>query len=189
MSAANALVIKKTPLEGLLVVKPRVFRDSRGFFAETYNRERFSEAGINEEFVQDNHSQSARGTLRGLHFQSAPGQAKLVRCTRGRIWDVAVDIRPGSATFGRHHAVELAPDEMAFFYVPVGFAHGFLVLSDEAEVQYKCSNVYNAATEVGIAWNDPDLNVPWPLEGLQTLLSERDQKNPSFAEWKAGQGL
>jgi dTDP-4-dehydrorhamnose 3,5-epimerase len=179
-----SITIEKTPIEGLLVVKPRVFRDARGFFAETYNRERFAEAGIGIEFVQDNHSLSARGTLRGLHFQTTPGQAKMVRCTRGRIWDVAVDIRPGSDTFGRHHAVELTPDDMAMFFVPVGFAHGFLVLSEEAEVQYKCSNVYNPATESGIAWNDPDLDVPWPLEGIEPLLSERDKTNQSFAAWK-----
>jgi dTDP-4-dehydrorhamnose 3,5-epimerase len=179
-----SILIEKTPIEGLVVVKPRVFRDARGFFAETYNRERFAEAGLGLEFVQDNHSLSARGTLRGLHFQTTPGQAKMVRCTRGRIWDVAVDIRPGSPTFGRHHAVELTPDDMAMFFVPVGFAHGFLVLSEEAEVQYKCSNVYNPATESGIAWNDPDLNVPWPLEGIDPLLSERDKSNQSFAEWK-----
>lgn len=180
-----SLVVDTTFIEGLLVVKPQVFRDPRGFFVESYNRERFRRAGIATEFVQDNHSQSSRGTLRGLHFQTAPGQVKLVRCTRGRIWDVAVDIRPGSATFGRHFAMELAPEECAMLYIPVGFAHGFLVLSDEAEVQYKCSNVYDAATEAGLAWDDADLNIPWPLErvGGTPLLSERDRTNPGFADW------
>lgn len=183
-----SLVIEKTPIEGLVVVRPRVFRDARGFFAETYNRETFAAAGIDVEFKQDNHSLSSRGTLRGLHFQTAPGQAKMVRCTRGRIWDVAVDIRRDSPTFGKHHAVELTPDDMAMFFVPVGFAHGFLVLSEQAEVQYKCSNVYNPATESGIAWDDPELGVPWPLEGIEPLLSERDKGNQSFAEWTRGRG-
>lgn len=181
-----SLVVERTPLEGLVVVKPQVFRDARGFFAESYNGPRFAAAGITTEFVQDNHSLSVRGTLRGLHFQTNPGQAKLIRCTRGRIWDVAVDIRPDSPTFGRHFAAELAPEDFAMLYIPVGFAHGFLVLSDTAEVQYKCSNVYDASTEAGLAWDDADLNIPWPLErvGGTPLLSERDNANPSFADWK-----
>ncbi|MCD6023179.1 MAG: rfbC [Fibrobacteria bacterium] len=178
------LTVEKTPLEGLLIVKPRVFRDARGFFLESYNQATFAAAGIDTVFVQDNHSKSSKGTLRGLHFQTVPGQVKLVRCAAGVIWDVAVDIRPQSPTFGRHFGVELTPDEAPMLYVPVGFAHGFVVLSDSAEVLYKCSNVYNPATEAGIAWNDPDLNVPWPIQGLDVLLSERDKTNPSFAEWK-----
>lgn len=184
-----SLLIERTPLEGLLIVKPQVFRDARGFFIESYNRPRFVAAGIPTEFVQDNHSLSARGTLRGLHFQTTPGQAKLIRCTRGRIWDVAVDIRPGSATFGRHFAAELSPEDFAMLYIPVGFAHGFLVLSDEAEVQYKCSNVYDPATEAGLAWDDAELGIAWPLDrvGGTPLLSERDKKNPSFREWRASQ--
>jgi dTDP-4-dehydrorhamnose 3,5-epimerase len=176
--------IRKTSLDGLLVLAPKVFRDDRGWFLESYNRAVFEAAGIRETFVQDNHSASARGTLRGLHFQTHPGQAKLIRCTRGRIWDVAVDIRPSSPTFGRHHALELDSDGMLQYFIPVGFAHGFLVLSDTAEVQYKCSNLYNAATESGIAWDDPELSVPWPLEGLTPILSERDKKNQSFADFK-----
>jgi len=135
-------------------------------------------------FVQDNHSASARGTLRGLHFQTHPGQAKLIRCTRGKIWDVAVDIRPSSPTFGRHYGAELDETGLAQLFIPVGFAHGFLVLSDHAEVQYKCSNLYNPATESGIAWDDPELAVTWPLEGLTPILSERDKKNQSFADFK-----
>ncbi len=182
-----SLTIEKTFIEGLLIVKPRVFRDPRGSFVESYNRIRFADAGITTEFVQDNHSLSARGTLRGLHFQTTPGQAKLIRCTRGRIWDVAVDIRPASATFGKHFALELTPDDFTMLYIPVGFAHGFLVLSDEAEVQYKCSNIYDAATEAGLAWDDATLNIPWPIDrvGGTPLLSERDQRNPSFREWRA----
>lgn len=178
-----SLIVEKTLLEGLLLVRPRVFKDARGFFYESYNQEAFKAAGISIPFVQDNHSRSARGTLRGLHFQTFPGQAKLLRCTLGAIWDVAVDIRPGSPTFGKHFGVELRPDDAAMFFVPIGFAHGFLVLSEFAEVQYKCSAVYNAATESGIMWNDPDLNVQWPLQGMEPLLSERDKSNPTFKEW------
>jgi len=182
-----SLLVEKTALEGLLIVKPQVFRDARGFFVESYNRERFHVAGIDTEFVQDNHSKSSKGTLRGLHFQTTPGQVKMIRCTRGRIWDVAVDIRPGSATYGQHFGIELTPDECTMLYIPIGFAHGFLVLEDDTEVQYKCSNVYNPATEAGIAWDDADLNVPWPLDrvGGAPLLSERDKTNQSFLEWKA----
>jgi dTDP-4-dehydrorhamnose 3,5-epimerase len=174
----------RLPLEGLLLLKPKVFRDDRGWFLESYNRSAFEAAGIREAFVQDNHSASGRGTLRGLHFQTHPGQAKLVRCTRGRIWDVAVDIRPSSPTFGRHFGAELDSEGMAQLFVPVGFAHGFLVLSETAEVQYKCSNLYNPATESGISWDDAELSVPWPLQGITPILSERDKKNQSFAEFK-----
>ena len=175
---------KETPLEGLLLVRPRVFQDERGWFTESYNRAAFEAAGIKETFVQDNHSASARGTLRGLHFQTHPGQAKLIRCTRGRIWDVAVDIRPSSPTFGRHFGLELDDAGKRQLFIPVGFAHGFIVLSDAAEVQYKCSNLYNPATESGIAWDDPELAVAWPLDGMAPTLSERDKKNQSFAEFK-----
>lgn len=177
-----------TPLPGLLLLRPKLFRDGRGWFLESYNQETLRKAGIDTVFVQDNHSLSSRGTLRGLHFQSSPGQAKLIRCTRGSIWDVAVDIRPDSPTFGNHYGVVLREDDPQQLLIPVGFAHGFLVLSETAEVQYKCSNVYNAATEAGIAWNDPDLRVPWPLEGLEPVLSERDKKNQSFRQFKAAPG-
>lgn len=174
----------KTPMDGLLILKPKVFRDDRGWFLESYNGKAFAAAGIHEAFVQDNHSSSVKGTLRGLHFQTHPGQAKLIRCTRGRVWDVAVDIRPSSATFGRHFGTELDETSCQQIFIPVGFAHGFLVLSDTAEVQYKCSNVYNAATESGIQWDDPDLAVAWPLAGQNPIISDRDKKNPSFAAFK-----
>lgn len=182
-----SLIVEKTPLEGLLIVKPQVFHDPRGFFVESYNRARFTRAGIVTEFVQDNHSRSARGTLRGLHFQTGPGQVKLVRCTQGRIWDVAVDMRPDSATCGKHVAVELTPDQAVMLYIPAGFAHGYLALEEGTEVQYKCSRVYDPATEAGLAWDDADLNVPWPLDrvGGTPLLSERDTSNQSFATWRA----
>jgi dTDP-4-dehydrorhamnose 3,5-epimerase len=178
-----------TPIAGLLLIKPRLFRDGRGWFLESYNRETFLKAGIGETFVQDNHSQSAKGTLRGLHFQTTPGQAKLIRCTRGAVWDVAVDIRPGSPTFGKHFGVELRGEDPLQLLIPIGFAHGFLVLSEAAEVQYKCSNVYNAATESGIAWDDPDLRVAWPLGGMVPTLSERDTRNQSFQAYKKSLGL
>lgn len=174
------MVISPTPLPGLLHIRPKLFRDGRGWFLESYNREVFQKAGISETFVQDNHSSSIKGTLRGLHFQTRPGQAKLVRCTSGVIWDVAVDIRPDSATFGKHFGAELRADDPAQLFIPVGFAHGFLVLSESAEVQYKCSNVYNAATESGIAWDDPDLAVAWPLSGVAPLVSDRDKRNQGF---------
>jgi dTDP-4-dehydrorhamnose 3,5-epimerase len=174
----------KTPLDGLLIVRTRVFKDARGWFTESYNRESFAAAGIAETFVQDNHSASVRGTLRGLHFQTHPGQAKLIRCTSGKIWDVAVDIRPSSATFGKHFGVELSSEEPGQMFIPAGFAHGFLVLSETAEVQYKCSSVYNAATESGIRWDDPELAVAWPLAGQAPVISERDAKNQSFAEFR-----
>jgi dTDP-4-dehydrorhamnose 3,5-epimerase len=180
--------VSRTPLEGLLLLRPRVFRDSRGWFQESYNRQAFLAAGIGETFVQDNHSRSARHTLRGLHFQSRPGQAKLVRCTFGEVWDVVVDIRPSSPTFGRHFGVVLSADDPRQIFIPIGFAHGFLVLSEHAEVQYKCSNLYDPATESGIAWDDPDLGVPWPLAGATPVISERDLKNPSFRDFRTGLG-
>jgi dTDP-4-dehydrorhamnose 3,5-epimerase len=176
--------VTKTPLDGLTLIQLRVFKDDRGWFMESYNAELFQAAGFKDVYLQDNHSSSARHTLRGLHFQTLPGQAKLIRCTHGRIWDVAVDIRPSSPTFGRHHAVELAQGDGRLLYIPIGFAHGFLVLSETAEVQYKCSSVYNAATESGIQWDDSDLAVAWPLNGAAPLISARDTKNQSFAEFR-----
>ncbi|HOX51866.1 MAG TPA: dTDP-4-dehydrorhamnose 3,5-epimerase [Fibrobacteria bacterium] len=173
-------------LEGLVVIEPKVFRDERGFFLEPYNAARYKDAGIQVDFVQDNHSFSTRGVLRGLHFQTVPGQAKLMRCGRGKIWDVAVDIRPGSATFGKWWGIELDSESHRQLFIPVGFAHGFCVLSQEAEVLYKCSAVYNPATESGIAWNDPDIAVAWPLQ--DAIVSARDQSNQSFAQYRASLG-
>lgn len=185
----STMEVIPTPIAGLLQLKPRLFHDGRGWFLESYNRETFLKAGIEETFVQDNHSQSVKGTLRGLHFQSTPGQAKLIRCTRGAVWDVAVDIRPGSPTFGTHFGVELREEVPLQVLIPIGFAHGFLVLSETAEVQYKCSNVYNGATETGIAWDDPDLGVQWPLGGMVPTLSERDTRNQSFKAYRKSLGL
>jgi dTDP-4-dehydrorhamnose 3,5-epimerase len=177
--------VETTALPGVLIVTPRVFSDPRGFFFESYNQEKFRALGIDTVFVQDNHSQSARGALRGLHFQLPPmAQVKLVRCVRGAIWDVAVDIRAGSPTFGQWVGAELTADNFRQIYIPTGFAHGFCVLSDEAEVLYKTSAVYSQPHEKGIAWNDPALNVAWPI--ADPLLSARDARAGSLAEYLAG---
>lgn len=172
-------------IEGLKLIEPDIFPDDRGWFFESFNVDKFRDLGIETVFAQDNHSRSARNTLRGLHYQTQPGQEKLVRCTHGKIWDVAVDLRSWSPTFGEWIGVELSDENKSMFLIPVGFAHGFCVLSENAEVQYKCSTVYNSATEAGIAWNDPDIAVAWPIEA--PLLSARDQGNQSFAEFQAQQ--
>lgn len=175
--------ITNLELDGLKLITPDIFGDERGFFLETYSAARYKDAGIHETFVQDNHSRSIKGTLRGLHYQSQPGQAKLVRVTYGRIWDVAVDIRPGSPTFGRWHGVELDAEKREQLFIPVGFAHGFCVLSDAAEVQYKVSAPYDAKTECGLSYSDPDLAVAWPVK--EPLLSARDTNAESFASFRA----
>ena len=171
-------------LEGLVVIEPSVFRDERGFFCETYRREWHAEVGIppQELFVQDNHSRSTRGVLRGMHFHIGDGVAKLVRCARGRIMDVAVDLRRGSPTYGQWEAVELDEESMRELYVPVGFAHGFCVLSDVADVMYKQSAYYDPTVERGIAWNDPDVGIEWPLPLAQLIVSERDAAAPRLRE-------
>jgi len=178
-------MIEHTSLPGVMIITPRVFQDPRGFFFESYNRETFLDHGIDTVFVQDNHSKSVRGTLRGLHFQLPPAaQVKLVRVSRGLIWDVAVDIRAGSPTFGQWVGVELSADNFRQLYIPVGFAHGFCVLSDEAEVQYKSSYIYSPAHEQSILWNDPALGLTWPV--AEPLLSGRDQRALSLAGYLAG---
>jgi len=166
--------ITETQLAGVVIIEPEVFRDERGFFMESYNRRVFQAHGIPQEFVQDNHSRSAHKVLRGLHYQDmrAP-QAKLVRCTVGRIWDVAVDLRVGSPTFGRWVGVELSAENARQLFIPVGFAHGFAVLSEFAEVQYKCDGYYTPAAEGVILWNDPDLSIAWPFD--DPALSVRDR--------------
>ncbi len=177
--------IEQTNLPGVLIVKPEVFRDPRGFFTESYNLEAFRAQGVDTVFVQDNHSRSRRDTLRGLHFQLEPaGQVKLLRVVRGAVWDVAVDIRVGSPTFGQWCGVELSEDNFLQFYIPVGFAHGFCVLSDVADVLYKTSHVYSRQHERGIRWNDSELGVGWPVK--EPVLSERDQKAQTLAEYLAG---
>jgi dTDP-4-dehydrorhamnose 3,5-epimerase len=170
------------PIAGAKLLRPRVFRDARGFFFESYSAPRYRAAGMPEVWVQDNHSCSVQNTLRGLHYQSTPGQAKLVRVTRGRIFDVLVDIRPGSPTFGKWHGLYVDAEEHAQVYIPVGLAHGFCVLSDVAEVQYKVSTPYDGATECAIRWNDPQIGVEWPVK--EPILSARDQASESFAAFK-----
>lgn len=169
------------PLPGVKLLCPEVHEDHRGFFMESYSRLRFSKVGIDVDFVQDNHSRSVRGVLRGLHYQLGQPQAKLVRATRGRVFDVVVDIRRGSPTFGRWTGTELSEDNRLQLFAPVGFAHGFIVLSETAEFQYKCSDYYSAEEERGLPWDDPEIGIQWPLEGLEPVLSERDRGWRSLA--------
>lgn len=170
----------ETKLDGVVLVEPQVFGDERGFMLESFRREDWSRLGVDVEFVQHNHSRSAKGTLRGIHFQTEPGQAKLVRCVRGEILDVAVDLRRGSPTYGQWEAHVLDDVKHHQLFVPVGFGHGFAVLSDVADVAYQVSSYYDPATESGIAWNDPDIGVDWRVD--EPLLSERDKRAPRLAE-------
>ena len=172
--------IHETSLPDVLLLEPRVFRDERGFFLETFNAARFAEHGLPTEFVQDNHSRSARGVLRGLHYQRRHPQGKLVSVVRGEIWDVAVDIREGSPSFGRSFAITLDEDSRRLLWIPPGFAHGFCVLSDGADVLYKCTTLYDAADDRGIRWNDPALSIDWPI--ADPILSAKDRALPSLAE-------
>lgn len=172
--------VKKTSLEGVLLIEPKVFRDPRGFFLESYTKIKYEEMGIDAEFVQDNQSKSSRGVLRGLHYQVNRTQAKLVRVTQGEIFDVAVDIRPGSPTFGKWTGSRLSGENMTQIFIPAGFAHGFCVLSETAELLYKCTNYYSPPDERGIIWNDPDIGIDWPIE--EPLLSEKDQQYPRLRD-------
>jgi dTDP-4-dehydrorhamnose 3,5-epimerase len=172
----------ETALPDVLLIEPRVFSDSRGFFMETFNQRRMAELGVDRHFVQDNHSRSVRGVLRGLHYQLGCPQAKLVRVTRGRVVDVVADIRRGSPTFGSWVMAELSEENRHMLFAPEGFAHGFLVLSEVAEFQYKCSDLYAPAEERGVAWNDPDLGIDWPLNGLEPILSPRDSAHPRLSK-------
>lgn len=167
-------------LPGVLIFEPRVFGDQRGFFLETYSEHRYREAGLSERFVQDNHSRSRKGVLRGLHYQLQQTQGKLVGVTRGAVFDVAVDIRRGSPTFGCWTGVVLDDSNHRQIYLPPGFAHGFCVLSDEADFVYKCTDYYYPQSEQGIVWNDPDIGIDWPNQDF--FLSERDAGNPRLAE-------
>ncbi len=169
-----------TRLEGPVLMQPRVLGDQRGFFAETYRASALADLGVTDTFVQDNHSRSALGVVRGMHFSIGEGQAKLVRCARGSIVDVVVDIRRGSPTFGQWEAHELDDERMRQLYVPVGFAHGFCVTSEVADVVYKCSTYYSAETERGFAYDDPDVGIEWPA--LELSVSARDTDAPKLAE-------
>ena len=169
-----------TALPGVIVVEPVVHRDSRGFFLETYHERRYREAGITATFVQDNHSRSMRGTVRGLHFQVRRPQGKLVRALAGEMFDVAVDIRRGSPTFGRWVGARLSAENFRQIYVPPGFAHGFCILSEVGEVEYKCTELYDPEDELGIAWNDPQVGIEWPVS--EPLLSAKDKAAPRLSE-------
>lgn len=168
----------KTTLPDVVILEPRVFRDDRGFFLETFRDDHYRAAGIDREFVQDNHSRSPRGVLRGLHYQLIQPQGKLVRVTRGKVFDVAVDIRRGSPHFGHWVAAILDDETHRQMYIPPGFAHGFLVLSEEADFVYKCTDYYHAPSERGIAWNDPDIDIAWPDAGVDYQLSGKDAQHP-----------
>ena len=171
------ITVTPCDIEGLYVIEPTVFKDERGYFVETYNQNDMKEAGLDMVFVQDNQSMSTRGVLRGLHFQKQFPQGKLVRVVRGKVFDVAVDLRSDSKPYGKWFGVALSAENMKQFYIPEGFAHGFLVLSDEAEFCYKCTDFYHPGDEGGLAWNDPEIGVEWPLEeGVDLIISEKDQK-------------
>ncbi|MEY8339203.1 dTDP-4-dehydrorhamnose 3,5-epimerase [Lachnospiraceae bacterium 62-35] len=177
--------IKVTPceIEGLYVIEPTVFRDERGYFVETYNQNDFKEAGLNMVFVQDNQSMSVKGVLRGLHYQKEFPQGKLVRVVRGSVFDVAVDLRGDSKTYGKWFGVILSAENKKQFYIPEGFAHGFLVLSDEAEFVYKCTDFYHPGDEGGMAWDDPDIGIEWPVEeGTKLIISDKDKKWGGFKD-------
>jgi dTDP-4-dehydrorhamnose 3,5-epimerase len=178
----------ETPIKDLYIIEPQVFGDNRGFFMEFWNKRDFQEIGLNMEFVQDNHSKSRKGVLRGLHFQTKSSQGKLVRCIKGKVYDVAVDLRKGSKTFGKYFGIELTEENKKMFYIPEGFAHGFLALTEEAEFLYKATNYYTPEYESGIIWNDKDINIDWPLEkyGIKEedlLLSEKDRKLQTYREY------
>jgi dTDP-4-dehydrorhamnose 3,5-epimerase len=170
----------ETRIDGLVLIEPRVIPDDRGFFFETFRANEYAELGVDVPFVQDNHSRSVRGTVRALHFQLQPGQAKLVRAARGAIWDVAVDLRKDSPTYGTYEAFELTDENAHQLFVPVGFAHGFCVTSETADVSYKVSSYYEGSTERGIAFDDPAIGIDWPVD--EPLVSDRDRSNPTLAE-------
>ena len=174
-----------TSLEGVLIIEPRVFKDNRGFFMETYNQNKYQKSGINRHFVQDNLSYSRRGTLRGLHFQIRHPQAKLVQVITGEIFDVAVDIRKGSPTFGKWTGVVLSDQNKRQMFIPEGFAHGFCVLSETAHFSYKCSDFYVPDDEGGIIWSDPDIGIKWPVK--DPVISEKDKHYPRLCELLPGQ--
>ena len=173
----------KTPIEGLLIIEPRVFHDARGYFVETYNEQRYREAGVDAMFVQDNQSCSTYGVVRGLHFQKPPyTQAKLVSCTKGRVLDVAVDLRKESPTYGKWFSVELSEENHPLFDIPRGFAHGFSVLSEQAVFTYKCDNLYHPEAEGGLLLSDPDVAIDWQVPEDKRVISEKDTKHPLFKD-------
>ena len=178
----------KTAIDGVVIIEPKVFGDKRGYFFESFSQREFDEKvapilGHTIHFVQDNESKSSKGVLRGLHFQKKHSQGKLVRVTKGKVFDVAVDLRHGSETYGKWEGVILSEENKKQFYIPEGFAHGFLVLSDEAVFNYKCTDYYAPEYDGGVMWNDPDINIEWPLEGIEEIiLSEKDKKHPNLKD-------
>ena len=177
--------IIKTNIEGVVIIEPRIFKDDRGYFFESFSQREFEEKVCKTTFVQDNESKSSYGVLRGLHFQKPPfAQSKLVRVIKGAVLDVAVDIRKGSPTFGQYVSVELTGENHRQFFIPRGFAHGFSVLSEEVIFQYKCDNFYSPQCEGAIAWNDPDLNIDWRIPAEKVVLSEKDSKHPRLKDWQ-----
>ena len=175
--------IIKTNIEGVIIIEPRIFKDDRGYFFESFSQREFEEKVCKTTFVQDNESKSSYGVLRGLHFQKPPfAQSKLVRVIKGAVLDVAVDIRKGSPTFGQYVSVELTGENHRQFFIPRGFAHGFSVLSEEVIFQYKCDNFYSPQSEGAIAWNDPDLNIDWRIPIEEVVLSEKDSKHPKLKD-------
>ena len=177
--------IIKTNIEGVVIIEPRIFKDDRGYFFESFSQREFEEKVCKTTFVQDNESKSSYGVLRGLHFQKPPfAQSKLVRVIKGAVLDVAVDIRKDSPTFGQYVSVELTGENHRQFFIPRGFAHGFSVLSEEVIFQYKCDNFYSPQSEGAIAWNDPDLNIDWNIPAEKVVLSEKDSKHPRLKDWQ-----
>jgi dTDP-4-dehydrorhamnose 3,5-epimerase len=174
------LNVVRTPLPDVLLIEPKVFADERGYFEETYHRDRFRAAGIGPDFVQDNHSTSARGVLRGLHYQEPNGQGKLLRCAHGALFDVAVDIRVGSPSFGKWYGVELSEANRKMLWVPAGFAHGFCALADDTTLIYKCTAYYDAAADRSLRWDDPDIGIAWPVTA--PLLSAKDAAAPRLKD-------
>jgi len=173
----------KTPIEGLIIIETIVFQDERGFFMETYNLKEFRANGIVETFVQDNHSHSKKGVLRGLHFQQKHPQGKLVRVIKGKVFDVAVDLRKNSPTFRKWFGIEFSDNNHKQFYIPPCFAHGFLSLKDDTDFLYKCTDFYYPDDELGIIWNDPTINISWPIDNIENIvISEKDRKLPTFEE-------
>lgn len=178
----NKFTFEKTSIEGVYIIEPTVFGDNRGYFMETYQANEFKVAGIDYNFVQDNQSKSKKGVLRGLHFQYTKPQGKLVRVIKGEVFDVAVDLRKESKTYGKWEGVILSEENKKQFFIPEGFAHGFLVLSDEAEFTYKCTEFYDGDDEGGILWNDPEIGIEWPINDLEIILSEKDKQWKTMSE-------
>ena len=181
----NNFIVKETPIKDLVIIEPKVFGDERGFFMETYNQKSFEELGLTMNFVQDNHSKSKKGVLRGLHFQTKHTQGKLVRVIKGSVYDVAVDLRKGSETFGKWYAVKLSSKNKLMFYIPKGFAHGFLTLEDETEFTYKCTDLYSPEYDSGILWSDEIIGIDWKFEEFgidpnELTISEKDKVQQKF---------